>query len=167
MHLHPSLPNARKGEEIGGRQFLFIPPLADLASSSFFFKEFLILGLAPFLVSPVLLFFVLYRMGSAVPLARRWKRVAGLLLAGGAVGSGAVFFLLPLALGAKVGYAFPDLLSVLTTVLGYTLMFVEFGLGTLFPGFVAMVLANFRGTKKTPTTEEVIQPAETTEAPPP
>ena len=133
---------------MAGQRLLFAGPLADFADPSSLLKQFLLGELAPFLVSPVLLFFVFYRLGRGVSLANRYKRVAGFLFAGGVVGSGTTFFLLPLAFGATWGYAFPDLLSALTTVAGSTLMFVGFGLGALFPGFVAIAVANFRGRER-------------------
>ena len=132
------------GARIGGQNLLFAVYPASLTDPAFMFWQFL-LESVPFLVSPVLLFFVFYKLGKGVPLAERYLHVSGLLFSGGVVGAGATFFLFPLALGAGAEAAFPSPLSVVATVLGFLYIFVGFGLGALFPGFVATAVANFRG----------------------
>jgi len=134
----------RMAVQAAGVRLLFAGPPSGFTGSSFLLRQFFLGELAPFLVSPVVLFLVFYRLGKGVSLTERYRRVAGLAFAGGALGSGATFLLFPLALGGTWGYAFPDLLSALGTVAGVTYAFVSFGLGTLFPGFVAIAVANFR-----------------------
>lgn len=122
--------------------FFNAPPIPE--GSGFLFNQFLLFSLLPFLVSPALLFCVFYRLGRNVQLAERYGSVIVSLFAGGLVGTAPVYFLLPIALGSTWGAAFPDLLSVVTTAGGYLLAFVGYGLGALFPGFVAVTVANLR-----------------------
>ena len=98
----------------------------------------------PFLPSPVLLFFVFYRLGRKVSLAERYPRVAGQLFAGGVLGAGTAYLFLPMLFGGVWEGAFPSFLSAVATGLGLLFVFVSFGLGTLFAGFVAIAVANFR-----------------------
>ena len=121
---------------LGGSPFDF--------GGSFVLRVLILEELGPFLVNPVLLFYVSYRLGKRVSLANRYRTVAVILFVGGTVGGGVTHTLLPLAFGGTWGAVFSNLLSVVAIVASFTYMFAEIGLGTLFPGFVAIALANLR-----------------------
>jgi hypothetical protein len=56
----------------------------------------------------------------------------------------AYYLLFLIAFGSSWSAAFPDLQFLMAEVLA----FITFGLGTLFPGFVAIAVANFRNEKQ-------------------
>lgn len=104
----------------------------------------LALGLPAFLVNPVLLFYVFYRLGKKVRLKERYGSVGAGVFVGGLIGRLAYFPLQLLVRGSLFGAVSPDLLSVIGGTVALLLGFVGYGLGTLFPGFVAITIANFR-----------------------
>ena len=110
----------------------------------------LALNLPLFLVNPVLLFYVFYRLGKKVPLAERYISVGVSLFVGGMLGYVAPYFLINVALGNSWSFAFLDSLPLIATILYLMLLFVRAGLETLFPGFVAIAVANIRSKSNWP-----------------
>ena len=102
------------------------------------------LDLPAFLVNPVLLFYVFYRLGKKVRLKERYVSVGAGVFVGGVLGGLAYYPLLLLVRGSSLGVVFPDLLSAIGWTIAFLLGFVGYGLGALFPGFVAITIANFR-----------------------
>jgi len=128
--------------------FSLVFPPASIGGS--LLLQILALSLPSFLINPVLLFYVFYRLGKKVPLAERYISVGISLFVGGMLGYVVPYFLDPVAFGSSWGFAFPDLLSLTATILDLTLLFVRAGLDTLFPGFVAIAIANIRSKSNWP-----------------
>jgi len=126
-------------------------------TGSYFFAGAVAGSLISFLVSPVLLFYVFYRLGKSVVLSERYLRICVGVFLGGMIGYSVAYFLLPIAFGSVWGFAFPNLLSVVFSVPSLALFFVRAGLDTLFPAFVAVAIANYRTqtqrVSEQPTTE--------------
>lgn len=98
-----------------------------------------------FLISPVILFLVFYRLGKRVDLEVSYPVVTIGLFMAGLVGSSVVYFLLaPVLLGGRVGVSLPDTMLSIAVILNLILTLIGFGLSVLFPAFVAIALANFR-----------------------
>lgn len=114
-------------------------------------------SLPAFLVNPVLLFYAFYRLGRKVRLKERYMSVGAGVFVGGMFGGLAYYPLLFLVRGSSLGGVFPDLLSVVGSTIAFLLMLVGFGLGTLFPGFVAITIANFRREKQLGSKELMAQ----------
>ncbi len=131
-------------------RFLFLST-APIPPSSYLFLVLAISGYASFLVNPVFLFVVFYRLGRKIDLAENYASVAIYMFVGGLLGGSVSFFLLPALLGSSPGGAFPDILSVVTTVANFSLLLVRSGLAILFPAFVAIAFANLRSGRLSAT----------------
>ncbi|MDV3278332.1 MAG: hypothetical protein LYZ69_07685 [Nitrososphaerales archaeon] len=123
--------------------------LVPLASTSFGFERYQLLFVSifsytSFLVNPVFLFVVFYRLGRKIDLTENYASVAIYIFIGGLLGGSVSFFLMPVLLGGSWGAAFPDILSVVTTVTSFSVLLVRSGLDILFPAFVAIAFANLR-----------------------
>ena len=101
-----------------------------------------------FLINPIIMFLAIYFLGKKVDVARRYISVGISLFIGGLIGNSVPYFLLPELFGSHWEGAFPDILSVVTTVIAFTIILLEFGFSTLFVGFFAVSLANFRHRKE-------------------
>ena len=121
-----------------------------------FFLASLAINALSFLINPVLLFLVFYRLGKRVQLGDRYVSVGASIFVGGMVGYVVPYFLVPVAFGSSWSSFFPDLVSVLVIASSFALGFVSAGLGILFPSFVAIAVANYR-TKRllNPDSQEV------------
>jgi len=114
--------------------------------SGLFVWGFLI-NVLSFLINPILLFYVFYRLGKPVRLEDRYISVCASIFVGGMVGYAVPYFLVPVAFGSSWSSFFPDYMFFLATASSFAIGFVSAGLGVLFPSFVAIAVANYR-TKK-------------------
>jgi hypothetical protein len=111
-----------------------------------------LVSLLEFALDPLLLFYLLFRLGKHVSLAERYLGVAVSLLAAGVVGfavSEAADFLMSATISQNwtISFSFPDLWSLVATISVFTREFLEEGVWVLFLGFTAIALANFRVEK--------------------
>jgi hypothetical protein len=120
-----------------------IPP-----GSSYFVEIAIGEGLIPLLVSPVLLFYLFYRLGKGVVLPERYLGVSASIFLGGAIGYTVSYFLSPFALGSVWSSSFPDLAAEVATAFDFFLLFLNRGFDTMFPAFVAIAFANYRIRKQ-------------------
>ena len=111
-----------------------------------------------FLINPVLLFYVFYHIGKRVQLEDRYVFVGASIFVGGVVGYTVPYFLVPVAYGGSWSAVFPDFGFFLATASSLGLVFIGAGLGVLFPGFVAIVVANYRTKKQPVPNEQATQP---------
>ncbi len=132
----PSIPPTIPNLPAGHYQFLFYS-WSDL------------LPFLPFIVSPVLLFLVFYRLGRRADVGGSYILVATNLFIGGVVGTSIPYFLSPpLIFGRHWAVVSPDTSSFATTIVGLLLTLIGFGLSVLFPAFFAITIANFRSKSR-------------------
>ena len=123
-----------------------------------FFLGGLVINILSFLINPVLLFYVFYNIGKRVQLEDRYVFVGASIFVGGVVGYTVPYFLVPVAYGGSWSAFFPDFGFFLATASSLGLVFIGAGLGVLFPGFVAIVVANYRTKKQPVPNEQATQP---------
>lgn len=131
-------------ETLLSRYTVLSPPLGSLPPGSYEQIVFSTSTLAVFLVNPVLLFIVFYCLDWRIDLTQSYLRVGASLFLGGLVGYSVPYFLLPVAIGTQWAWVFPRLLSMVATLVAFFIILARFGLDVLFPGFVAIAVANLR-----------------------
>jgi len=133
-------------------------PFLGLQAGNYRFLLFSLPTFLSFLINPIMLFVVIYFLGRNINVARYYVSVGISLFAGGLIGNSIPYFLLPELLGSHWEVAFPDLLSVVTTVIDFAIILLGFGFSTLFSGFFAVSLANLRRHRNTPSPTKMEQP---------
>jgi len=124
-----------------------------------FFIGGVVINILSFLINPVLLFYVFYRLGKRVRLEDRYVPVGASIFLGGMVGFVVPYFLVPVAYGSSWSSFFPDFGFYLATASSLALVFISAGLGVLFPSFVAIAIANYRTKRPLNPDNQAVQSA--------